>query len=78
MILPTDTRPESSLYFLGAKVLGVLKELPKNKGSFINVYNLVRSEITFSLKLYQLTLDWLYLINVVIVNERGEVCLVHQ
>jgi hypothetical protein len=51
MILPTDTRPESSLYFLGAKVLGVLKELPKNKGSFINVYNLVRSEITFSLKL---------------------------
>lgn len=78
MILPTDTQPESSLYFLGARVLGVLKKLPKNRGSFIDIYNLVRSEITVSLKLYQLTLDWLYLINVATVNEEGEVCLVHQ
>ncbi|MBL3531667.1 hypothetical protein JMJ99_09840 [Companilactobacillus zhachilii] len=78
MILPIDTQPESSLYFFGAKVLEVLNEQPENKGYFFDVFNLVKKRVKISLKLYQLTLDWLFLINIAKVNEEGVVYIVHK
>lgn len=78
MILPTDTRPELSLYFIGAKLLGVLQKFEQGRGNFLDVYRALREEVDVSLKLYQLTLDWLFLINAAIVNSEGEVRLVHQ
>ncbi|WP_424320430.1 ABC-three component system middle component 6 [Lacticaseibacillus chiayiensis] len=78
MILPTDTRPELSLYFIGAKLLGVLKTFEDGRGSFFDVYRALQEEVDVSLKLYQLTLDWLFLINAAVINSEGEVRLVHQ
>lgn len=79
MILPTDTRTESSLYFLGAKVIKKLKNAQISEPiSFIDLYDQVRQETPLSLKLFQLTLDWLYLLKIVELDSNGGIALVHQ
>ncbi|EIW14362.1 hypothetical protein KCA1_0920 [Lactiplantibacillus pentosus KCA1] len=78
MILPTDTRPELSLYFLGGVIIQQLEASPNHKSTWVDLYEQVRRQHSLSHKLFQLTLNWLYLISVVRVDQEGGVVLVHQ
>ncbi|RDG01759.1 ABC-three component system middle component 6 [Lactiplantibacillus plantarum] len=78
MILPTDTRPELSLYFLGGIIIQKLEENPDHTITWLDLYEQVKQQQALSHKLFQLTLNWLYLISVVQVNLEGGVVLVHQ
>lgn len=79
MILPTDSNAENSLYFLGAKVIKQLKTVRNSTPiSFIDLYDQVRRETPLSLKLFQLTLDWLYLLKLVDLDSNGGIALVHK
>lgn len=78
MILPTDTRPELSLYFLGGIIIQQLEASPNHKITWLDLYEQVKRQQPLSHKLFQLTLNWLYLISVVQVDQEGGVVLVHQ
>lgn len=70
MLLPNDTNPECCLYYAGAKVLQVLL---KNGGISIDKLYIELKEggFIFSYSLLCLSLDWLYLIGAIIVDEKG-------
>ncbi|MCH4171639.1 MAG: hypothetical protein LKF36_10475 [Lactobacillus sp.] len=78
MILPNDTRPETSLYYLGGLIISALKETESTEMPFLELFSSVKERQAISLKLFALTLDWLYLIALVKVDEEGVVQLVHQ
>lgn len=72
MLLPDNIRPEFSVYYNGALIL---KELKSN--SRLNILDLyVKVKICnemMSFSIFLLSLDWLYLIQMVKVNDIGEV-----
>lgn len=75
MLLPDNIHPELSIYYNGSIVL---KELNNKDGqSIINLYENVKSVNDMSFSTFILCLDWLYLIRVAQVDERGivELCL---
>lgn len=73
MLLPDTIHPKYSVYYLGALLL---KRLQQNGSmSVADLYVTTKKESDMSFKLYLLSLDWLYLINVAKVNQNGEVVL---
>lgn len=73
MLLPDTIHPKYSVYYLGALLL---KRLQQNGSmSVADLYVTTKKECDMSFKLYLLSLDWLYLINVAKVNQNGEVVL---
>lgn len=69
MLLPDNLQPELSIYYNGAIVLEELQIRPVQ--AIIDLYEHVRSSMSF--QIFLLCLDWLYLIDVARINERGEV-----
>lgn len=73
MLIPDHIRPEDSIYYNGAKVLGEMQQsvsLPIGE-----LYVRVRSTLDISFANFLLCLDWLYLIDSVEVkNGRVELC----
>lgn len=75
MLLPDNMQPELSIYYNGALVL---EELQKNSGqSILQLFSKIKTKTDMSFSTFILCLDWLYLINVAKINERGniEICL---
>ena len=69
MIINQDNNPQRQLYYLGAKVLEILNA----KGGsvdFFEVYEQLKIEHNISIRLYVLTVDWLYLLGA-IKSDRG-------
>ena len=75
MLLPDNIHPELSIYFNGSFILKELYKL--NKQPILDLYQKIKDENEMSFPTYILCLDWLYLINAVVVNDRGyvELCL---
>lgn len=73
MLLPDNIHPELSIYYNGALVLNVLKE--KDNQSIINLYQKIKGANSMSFPTFILCLDWLYLIEVAQINDRGNVVL---
>ncbi len=73
MLLPDNMQPELSIYYNGALVLKELKEM--GSLSVMALYQNVKNKMSFPI--FILCLDWLYLIDVAQINERGdiELCL---
>ena len=73
MLLPDNMQPELSIYYNGALVLKELKEM--GSLSVMALYQNVKNIMSFPI--FILCLDWLYLIDVAQINERGdiELCL---
>ncbi|MEY8320271.1 ABC-three component system middle component 6 [Lachnospiraceae bacterium 46-61] len=73
MLLPDNMQPELSIYYNGALVLKELKEM--GSLSVMALYQSVKNKMSFPI--FILCLDWLYLIDVAQINERGdiELCL---
>lgn len=72
MIVSRDIHPERDFYYLGAKVIKILEQSKTNIIDFFDTYSSLKKQENVSINLYVLTLDWLYLINVIGKNENGD------
>lgn len=70
MLLPENIHPEQSIYYNGAIVLKILQK--QNKQNIVQLYETVKQERNMSFAVFLLCLDWLYLINVAILNTNGD------
>lgn len=75
MLLPDNIHPELSIYYNGAFVLEELKKMDNQ--TIMDLYQNVRIKNEMSFATFMLCLDWLYLIEVAKMNERGyiQLCL---
>jgi hypothetical protein len=73
MLIPDNIHPEQTVYFNGAFVLKAMQK--KRAANLLDLYILARAEKEMSMPLFVLCLDWLFLLNLVILNESGEVIL---
>lgn len=73
MLIPDNIHPENTIYYNGAFVLQSLQ----NNGSrdFIDLYQDVKKKNNISFSLFVLCLDWLFLINLAELNDKGVVKL---
>ncbi|PDY05740.1 hypothetical protein COM66_10875 [Bacillus cereus] len=73
MLLPKDINPELSIYYNGSIIIQQL--LVEDNIDIIDLYNIVKNKSDMSLFTYLLSLDWLFLSDIAIVTEGGEVKL---
>lgn len=73
MLLPENIQPEISIYYNGAMVL---KELRNNtSNSVIDIYQVVKEKYEMSFPIFLLSLDWLYLTDIAVIDEKGDIQL---
>lgn len=74
MLLPDNIHPELSIYYNGSLILEELKKMDKQ--SIMDLYQNVKVKNEMSFPTFMLCLDWLYLIQVAQINDRGyiELC----
>lgn len=65
MIIEKDIHPERKIYYIGALIIGILKKAPNDKFDFFDVYQELTQSEKISMKLFALTLDWLFLLGVI-------------
>ena len=75
MLLPDNIHPELSIYYNGSIVLGELKK--RDNQTIMDLYQNVKVKNEMSFPTFMLCLDWLYLIEVAKMDERGyiQLCL---
>lgn len=73
MLLPDNINPQNCIYYNGALVLKVMQQ--KKKLPLCELYVQIQKESPMSFSILILCLDWLYLINAVVLNKKGEVVL---
>lgn len=73
MLLPDSIHPKYSVYYTGALLLKKLQQT--GTMSVADLYVVAKEEHDMSFKLYMLSLDWLYLINVAQINNEGDIVL---
>lgn len=71
MLLPDNIHPEQSLYYNGAFVLQTLRE--QRAMDLLDLYAHTQEHRRMSMPVFVLCLDWLYLLNLVCLNEQGGV-----
>ena len=75
MLLPDNIRPEHTIFFNSAFVLKAIQESTE-KLSFLDLYIATQRFREISMPLFVLCLDWLYLLNIVVLDSFGlvELC----
>ncbi len=71
MLLPDNIKPELTIYYNGAIILKELQS--NNKYDIIDLYQNVKQKNNMSFMTFMLSIDWLYLIEVAIMNKNGEI-----
>ena len=71
MLLPDNIHPENSIYYNGAFLLESLKQ--NKKTNLLDLFQEVKTKRSMSFSVYILCLDWLYLIDIVEINNLGEI-----
>lgn len=71
MLLPDNIHPEQSIYYNGAVVLQIMQK--RGAIGLLDLYGEVRSSLEMSMPVLILCLDWLYLLELVTINEHGRV-----
>ena len=71
MLLPNVVHPQNSIYYTGALVLQELQR--EGTMTLSSLYVEVKSRHGLSFSLLLLSLDWLFLIDVAVINEKGEI-----
>lgn len=74
MLLPDNIHPEQSIYYNGAFVLQALRE--QRVMDLLELYMNTQMHREMTMPVFVLCLDWLYLLNLVRLNEQGcvELC----
>jgi hypothetical protein len=70
MILNQDIKPEKQAYYLGSKILSVLKDEPSEQVQLLNVFEQVNQHEKVSYHAFSMAMNWLYLIGAIELNER--------
>lgn len=73
MLIPDNVHPEHTIYFNGAFVLQVLENLRSIE--FLDLYSETLKYRKMSMPVFVLCLDWLFLINLITLDEHGKVTL---
>jgi len=68
VIVNQDNHPQRQLYYLGAKALEILNT-KGGSGDFFDIYLELKIKENISIKLFVLTVDWLYLLGAVTSNK---------
>ncbi|NJO01582.1 MAG: hypothetical protein HC880_07735 [Bacteroidia bacterium] len=71
MLLPNNMNPENSIYYNGAIILEALQK--QRKQDLLDLFKNVKRQHSMSFGLFILSLDWLYLIDVAVLNKYGEI-----
>jgi len=71
MLIPDNIHPEQTIYFNGAIVLKTIKQNPAV--DIIDLYLEASTEREMSMSVFALCLDWLYLLNIITINNSGKV-----
>ncbi|MGJ0372982.1 hypothetical protein NG764_11450 [Aliarcobacter cryaerophilus] len=66
----TERNPQKSLYFLGGKLLEILKT-ENLKYTLLDLYDYFKKYQNIEFKKFILILDWLYLINTIKITNDG-------
>lgn len=64
MIVDQNNHPQRQLYYLGAKALEILNA-QGGAVDFFDIYQELRIKENISIKLFILTIDWLYLLGTI-------------
>ncbi len=67
MLLPDNIHPEDCIYYNGSIVLEIVQQ--SKRISLADLFAKVREKKNLSYSVFLLCLDWLFLINAVLVNE---------
>lgn len=67
MILPDNIHPEDCIYYNGSIVLDIMQH--NKRMSITDLFARVREKKNLSYSMFLLCLDWLFLIDAVLVNE---------
>ena len=73
MLLPDNIHPEQTVYYNASFVLSVL--LQKKQMNLIDLYMESILTVKMSFPIFLLSLDWLFLIDVIKSNKDGEIIL---
>ena len=73
MLLPDNIHPEHSIYYNGSIVMQELKL--KDKQPVFDLYQKVKAINDMSFPTFMLSLDWLYIIDIAKIDEKGWVAL---
>ncbi|MEO1816126.1 MAG: ABC-three component system middle component 6 [Acetobacterium sp.] len=73
MLLPDNMHPEHSIYYNGSIVMQELKL--KDKQPVFDLYQKVKAINDMSFPTFMLSLDWLYIIDIAKIDEKGWVAL---
>ena len=73
MLLPDSIHPKHCIYYTGAIVLQALHRY--GPIPLVDLYVEMKKSSDMSFRLLTMTLDWLYLINAAVLNEKGEIIL---
>jgi len=71
MITDVNTNPQNQVYYIGSLVIDVLSKAEDKEFDFMDVFESLNVIHKTSVGLYTLTLDWLYMIGCVRMNEKG-------
>lgn len=71
MLIPDNIHPEQSIYFNGSFVLKMIQE--HHAMDMLDLYIKTTAVREMSMPIFVLCLDWLYLLNLVTLNDRGKV-----
>lgn len=71
MLLPDNIHPENTVYFNAAFVIEALSL--NIKAQSLNLYLATVKIRKMSISLFLLCLDWLYLLDMIFLNEKGEI-----
>lgn len=71
MLLPDNIHPEQSIYFNGSFVLQELQK--KSKQNLLDLYQNVKEQRNMTFPVFILCLDWLFLLNVALLDDSGEI-----
>lgn len=65
MIVGKDINPKRDLYYLGALTLRIIRKDGKVKADFFDLFHELNEQEDVSIKLFALTLNWLYLLDMI-------------
>jgi hypothetical protein len=71
MLIPDNIHPEQTIYFNGAFVLKMIQEY--HTMDTLDLYIKTKAVREMSMPIFVLCLDWLFLLNLVTLNDHGKV-----
>lgn len=73
MIIDKNINPERDLYYLGGILIDILQKMNKKEVDYMDLYTFINNEKEITINLYSLTLDWLFILGIVVKGENGKI-----